>query len=88
MQIEPAIAGLNIAFTSEGATLETARDLAKRLRQTTVLILLGVPPELSMEGPVTKSRVSRHETQVNRYQYEQSDTDADEQSGSTSLPRT
>ena len=37
--------------------METARDLAKRLRQMTVLILLGVPPELSMEGPVTKSLV-------------------------------
>jgi hypothetical protein len=59
IQVEPTVAGLDIAFAlREGTTLETAHDLARRMRQMVVSVLVTVGPQPNVlnivEGPPTK----------------------------------
>jgi hypothetical protein len=59
IQVEPTVAGLDIAFAlREGTTLETAHDLARRMRQMVVSVLVTVGPQPNVlnivEGLPTK----------------------------------
>ena len=58
IQVGPTVAGLDIAFAlREGTTLETAHDLARRMRQmVSVLVTVGPQPTVLniVEGPPIK----------------------------------